>query len=322
VEIIRLGNSFYIDWDRQMYDARSDTPAEARTTTLNEELGQIRYIFSDKTGTLTQNIMTFNKCSINGKTYGDVYDYSGQRVDINEDTDLVDFSFNPLADSKFSFHDHSLVEDMKLGLPEVQGFFRLLALCHTEVTRLFPTDELAYQAQSPDEGALVTAARNFGCVFRSRTPESITIVETGEQQRYELLAILDFNNVRKRMSVIVRSPEGKVCLYCKGADTVIFERLHPSCRKLMEVTTEHLNEFAGDGLRTLALAYKEVDEEFLARWQQQHHEASTALEDREARLEQLFEEIETDLLVSKQRMENHDTATVQMRVLIIIIISE
>lgn len=64
------------------------------------------------------------------------------------------------------------------------------------------TGELYYQAQSPDEGALVTAARNFGFVFRSRTPESITVVELGRQVTYELLAILDFNNVRKRMSVI------------------------------------------------------------------------------------------------------------------------
>lgn len=65
-----------------------------------------------------------------------------------------------------------------------------------------PPGELFYQAQSPDEGALVTAARNFGFVFRSRTPDSVCIVEMGEQRSYELLAILDFNNVRKRMSVI------------------------------------------------------------------------------------------------------------------------
>lgn len=61
---------------------------------------------------------------------------------------------------------------------------------------------LSYQAQSPDEGALVTAARNFGFVFHSRTPETITVVEMGRRVTYELLAVLDFNNVRKRMSVI------------------------------------------------------------------------------------------------------------------------
>lgn len=66
--------------------------------------------------------------------------------------------------------------------------------------------ELVYQAQSPDEGALVTAARNFGFVFRSRTSETITVVEMGKTQIYQLLAILDFNNVRKRMSVIGRYP--------------------------------------------------------------------------------------------------------------------
>lgn len=220
----------------------------------------------------------------------------------------------------------------------------------------------------------MTAARNFGFVFRSRTPDSITIVEMGNQRSYELLAILDFNNVRKRMSVIgrgrpvvllvlfpsvefifvylcifvcvVRSPEGKLSLYCKGADTIIYERLHQSCSKLMDVTTEHLNvsnmsacvcvcwlttntlhktrsrrmqfkkpslvqscvarvlslqEFAGDGLRTLALAYKDLDEEYFNLWKQRHHEASTELEDRERKLDQLYEEIERDLLVGAGR---------------------
>ncbi|KAL7392651.1 hypothetical protein ABVT39_027738 [Epinephelus coioides] len=195
------------------------------------------------------------------------------------------------------FHDHSLVEAVKLENPEVHAFFRLLALCHTVMAEEKKEGELFYQAQSPDEGALVTAARNFGFVFRSRTPDSVSIVEMGEQHSYELLAILDFNNVRKRMSVIVRGPEGKLSLYCKGADTIIYERLHQSCSKLMDVTTEHLNEFAGEGLRTLALAYKDLDEEYFNQWKQRHHEASVALDDREGKLDDLYEEIEKDLLL-------------------------
>uniref|UniRef100_A0A8C8FI70 Phospholipid-transporting ATPase n=1 Tax=Oncorhynchus tshawytscha TaxID=74940 RepID=A0A8C8FI70_ONCTS len=276
VEIIRLGNSFYINWDRKMYYPKNDTPAEARTTTLNEELGQIKYIFSDKTGTLTQNVMTFNKCSINGKAYG-------------EKTEKVDFSWNNLADPKFCFHDNSLVEVVREGNPEVQAFFRLLSLCHTVMPEEKKEGELYYQAQSPDEGALVTAARNFGFVFRSRTPESITVVEMGELVTYELLAVLDFNNVRKRMSVIVRSPEGKLTLYCKGADTIIFERLNPSC--------SNLTEFAGEGLRTLALAYKDIDPEYMEDWKLRHHVANTAMDEREEKLDALYEEIEKGLLL-------------------------
>uniref|UniRef100_A0A672N3H0 Phospholipid-transporting ATPase n=1 Tax=Sinocyclocheilus grahami TaxID=75366 RepID=A0A672N3H0_SINGR len=286
VEILRLGNSYFIDWDRKMYHVKSDTPAQARTTTLNEELGQIKYIFSDKTGTLTQNIMTFNRCSVNGKSYG------------KSSKKKVDFSWNSLADPKFCFHDHKLEEAVKSGSPEVQAFFRLLALCHTVMPEEKTEGELFYQAQSPDEGALVTAARNFGFVFRSRTPETISLVEMGVPTTYELLAVLDFNNVRKRMSVIVRNPEGKLTLYCKGADTIIFERLHPLSSKLMEVTTEHLNEYAGEGLRTLALAYKDLDEDKFEKWKKRHHEASTSLEDREAKLDAIYEEIEKDLLVT------------------------
>ncbi|KAK6317747.1 hypothetical protein J4Q44_G00110380 [Coregonus suidteri] len=297
VEVIRLGHSYFINWDRKMYYIQRDTPAEARTTTLNEELGQVEFIFSDKTGTLTQNIMVFNKCSINGKSYGDVYDEFGHKVEITERTACVDFSFNPLSDRKFRFHDSSLVEAVKIEEPSVQEFFRLLALCHTVMPEEKNEGDLVYQAQSPDEGALVTAARNFGFVFRSRTPETVTLYEMGTAVNYQLLAILDFNNVRKRMSVIVRNPAGHIKLYCKGADTIIFDRLDPSNQDLMNTTSEHLYEFAGEGLRTLALAYKDLDENVLEEWMKRLLYASTVIENREEGLADLYEEIETGLML-------------------------
>ncbi|XP_040595479.1 phospholipid-transporting ATPase FetA isoform X3 [Mesocricetus auratus] len=240
VEIIRLGNSYYINWDRQMFYAPKNTPAQARTTTLNEELGQVKYVFSDKTGTLTENVMIFNKCSINGKTYGYSYDANGQCVPVSLNN-KVDFSYNHLADPKFSFYDNTLVEAVKSEDHFVCLFFRCLSLCHTVMSEEKVEGKLVYQAQSPDEGALVTATRNFGFVFCSRTSETITVIEMGETRVYQLLAILDFSNERKRMSVVVRTPEDRVMLFCKGADTILYELLHPSCASLSEVTMDHLD---------------------------------------------------------------------------------
>uniref|UniRef100_A0A452IYM6 Phospholipid-transporting ATPase n=1 Tax=Gopherus agassizii TaxID=38772 RepID=A0A452IYM6_9SAUR len=297
VEVIRLGHSYFINWDRKMYYPKKDIPAEVRTTTLNEELGQVEYIFSDKTGTITQNIMTFNKCSINGKTYGDVYDDLGWKTEINEKTVPVDFSFNPLADRKFQFYDHSLIESIKLGDSMVHEFFRLLSLCHTVMSEEKNAGELIYQVQSPDEGALVTAARNFGFIFKSRTPETITVEEMGKLVTYQLLAILDFNNIRKRMSVIVQTPDGQIKLYCKGADTVLFERLHPSNEELMYLTSDHLEEFAGEGLRTLALAYKSLTEEHFKEWFKILQEENTSLDSRNEHLAAAYEEIEKDMML-------------------------
>ncbi|XP_048144342.1 phospholipid-transporting ATPase ID isoform X5 [Corvus hawaiiensis] len=297
VEVIRLGHSYFINWDKKMYCAKRQTPAEARTTTLNEELGQVEYIFSDKTGTLTQNIMVFSKCSVNGHSYGDMQDMLGHKAELGERPEPVNFSFNPLADPRFQFWDPSLLEAVKLGDLHVHEFFRLLSLCHTVMSEEKTEGELLYKAQSPDEGALVTAARNFGFVFRSRTPKTITVHELGQAITYQLLAILDFNNIRKRMSVIVRSPEGKIRLYCKGADTILLERLHPVNQDLTSITTDHLNEYAGEGLRTLVLAYKDLEESYYKDWSERLHRAGSAPEAREDHLARLYDEVEHDMML-------------------------
>uniref|UniRef100_A0A7M4F6L7 Phospholipid-transporting ATPase n=1 Tax=Crocodylus porosus TaxID=8502 RepID=A0A7M4F6L7_CROPO len=297
VEVIRLGHSYFINWDKKMYCAKRRTPAEARTTTLNEELGQVEYIFSDKTGTLTQNIMVFSKCSVHGRSYGDVQDMLGHKAELGECPEPVDFSFNPLADPRFRFWDAGLLAAVQLGNPHVHEFFRLLSLCHTVMSEEKNEGELYYKAQSPDEGALVTAARNFGFVFRARTPKTITVHELGHAITYQLLAILDFNNVRKRMSVIVRNPEGKIRLYCKGADTILLERLHPANLELASITTDHLNEYAGEGLRTLVLAYKDLEEGYYGDWAERLRRASLAPDAREDRLARLYDEVEHDMML-------------------------
>ncbi|RWS24531.1 phospholipid-transporting ATPase ID-like protein, partial [Leptotrombidium deliense] len=296
VEVIRFCHSLLINWDEKMYYVANDTPAKARTTTLNEELGQIEYIFSDKTGTLTQNIMTFNKCSISSRLYGELIDdVSGEPLEITEDIPHIDLSWNAFYESSFKFYDQTLADDVLNGKEDVHEFFRVLALCHTVMCEE-KDGNIEYQAQSPDEAALTSAARNFGFVFKSRTPNSITIEVLGEVEIYELLAILDFNNVRKRMSVILRK-EGKIFLYCKGADSVIFERLSASSNEIKNETTEHLNKFAGDGLRTLCLAKRQLDENVFEKWRLRLHEASTSLDNREDKVNSVYEEIEQNLLL-------------------------
>lgn len=106
----------------------------------------------------------------------------------------MDFSANPEFEPDFRWYDKTLLDAVRSDEVHSQNFFRLLALCHTVMPE-YVEGRLEYQAQSPDEAALVSAARNFGFVFRSRTPNSITIEVKGNREVSNLLCACAYYNL-------------------------------------------------------------------------------------------------------------------------------
>ncbi|OAF57231.1 hypothetical protein VC83_05843 [Pseudogymnoascus destructans] len=267
IEIVKYYQAMLISDDLDMYYDVNDTPAVCRTSSLVEELGQVEYIFSDKTGTLTCNQMEFKQCSIGGIQYA---------TEVPEDRRAT-----TQDGMEVGIHDFTrLKENLKAheSSNAIHHFLALLATCHTVIPERLEEKggKIRYQAASPDEGALVEGAVLMGYEFTARKPRSVQIVVDNQELEYELLAVCEFNSTRKRMSAIVRCPDGKVRCYCKGADTVILERLSPD-NPHTDVTLQHLEEYATEGLRTLCLAMREIPEQEFQEWWQVYDKAQTTV---------------------------------------------
>ena len=300
LEIIRTAQAFFIYSDTFMYYEKLDYPCTPKSWNISDDLGQIEYIFSDKTGTLTQNVMEFKKCTINGIPYGEAYTEAlagmqkRQGINVEEEgararTQIAQdrvtmlelirkMHDNPyLRDEDLTFVAPDFVADLVGDKGAVQReanerFMLALALCHTVITERTPGDppRIEFKAQSPDEAALVATARDVGFTVMGRTNDDIILNVLGKETEYTVLNTLEFNSTRKRMSAIIRMPDGKIVLFCKGADSMIYSRLagedlsNLNCER---ATAENLEMFAREGLRTLCAWHeKEIDEEYYQDW--------------------------------------------------------
>ncbi|KAM5302198.1 phospholipid-transporting ATPase VB isoform 3-T4 [Glossophaga mutica] len=170
------------------------------------------------------------------------------------------------------------------------------------------SSELCYEAESPDEAALVHAANAYSFTLVSRTPEQVTVrLPQGTCLTFSILCTLGFDSVRKRMSVVVKHPlTGEIIVYTKGADSVIMDLLEDPARvtdadvekkvrRIRARTQKHLDLYARDGLRTLCIAKKVISEEDFRRWASFRHEAEAALENREELLTETAQHLENQL---------------------------
>lgn len=326
IEVVRTIQAFFIFDDYDIFYEKTNQRTIARSWNLADDLGQIQYIFSDKTGTLTQNLMIFREFAVGGITYRGDEEFGNHRKsdtfadekaihteesgssssnDDAEEGKRTKVKVKPAAGEVVPFTDRKVTEAIKEEKSEhgrlLGSFWRTLALCHTVVTgKVEGTNEIEFKAQSPDEQALVQAAADVGFVFcgKDRNTLKIQTPYSWDFEFYELLTVLEFSSARKRMSVILRRhADDKIIVMTKGADSVIFERSAAGQDEYKRGTDQALEEFANKGLRTLCLGYKELSKDDYEVWAKKYYDASLALDQREEKMEDLADAMEKELVL-------------------------
>ena len=331
VEVVKLFQGWFMSYDKYCYSQLRKKFLTPNSVSLNEECGLVNYIFSDKTGTLTCNKMEFKYCVIGEICYQYIRkndeDNDEKEKKFREEENIIPFHkyemFENIQKKENSFYKNYLSSitlisesnpEIKLILDSndliMEQFWYALALCHTCSIQLGNDAKEEYACVSPDSIELVKAARDQGWKLIESGSTSIKRINLGYDDDiidFERLELIEFSSDRKRETIIVREKNVNneqsenntiIKLYCKGADSIIEERLSSQTPKnILKQCKYYVNKFSALGFRTLFIAMKILSLEEYNQFNKALKEAQMSLQNKDEKVAEVYETIEKNLFL-------------------------
>lgn len=289
-------------------DSRKMPGCTVRNSNLPEELGRIEYLLTDKTGTLTQNEMSFKKLHLGTMLFArdsleDIYQYAkaafyrdAVAAGLIDEDSIPSSHVTPMSrDSAIrSGSGGDFGRDSSKGRRaqrQVQEALLAIALAHN-VTPVEENGQRALQAASPDEVALVKFAESVGVVLKERSMSRVVLRVPGDiELKYDILAEFPFTSAAKRMGIIVQDRRTRsIVLYVKGADAIVGKKV-----RYNDWLDEECGNLAREGLRTLVYARRELSATEYALFAERWQNARTSAVNRKEFMAAVQDEIEQDM---------------------------
>ena len=322
LEIVKIIQGCFMGCDKYAYSHIRRRWLTPNSVSLNEECGLVKYIFSDKTGTLTCNKMNFKYCVIGDVCYqfmrGDNDEETKEQIDFREQENIIPFKkydmykasqglVSKLTGSSYngfimkSDQDPNTSLNLEKAEDLIENYWYALSLCHSCTVHVNDEGEEEYICVSPDSIELVKTGKlqGFHLIESDNAHIKKILLDEDEKKRAEIefLYLIEFSSDRKRETVIVKD-KGVIKLFCKGADSIIKARVSPDTpTQILKQGEYYVDKFSKQGFRTLFISMKILSQEEFDSFMNEVKVASTSLDNKEELLAAAYEKVEKNLYI-------------------------